>query len=65
MHCQAVPCRVSFCCVKEVGSERSSQLLVDPATEETVRADICMEDGGGGRRLSVGGKEAAERDYQA
>lgn len=57
MHRLAVPCRVSSCCVKEVGSERSSQLLVDPATEETVRSDICIEEGGGGRRLSVGGRE--------
>lgn len=50
---------VSFCCVKVVRCERSSQILLDSATtEETVKADICMQEGGGGgKERSVGGKK--------
>lgn len=59
MHCLTVPCHanVSFCCWKLVRCERSSQLLVDAAaTEETVKADICMK-GRGAKERSVGGKK--------
>lgn len=72
MHWLTVSCRatVSFCCTKVARCARSSQLLVDPATtEEDVKADICMEDGGpggGALRREVWeekSKKAAERDY--